>query len=245
MNKKRDITKGTLHIILSAVSRFRDARQGAETKGCDYIHMMKTLRAFLAPLIAPVLAVAMALPAAAQQTPLADLSGYLNNMRTATGEFTQINGDGTIATGTIYINRPGRIRFEYAPPDQTLVLAGQGSVAIFDPKSNTGPETYPLSRTPLSIILAEQVNLGQARMVVDHSYDGTATTVTAQDPENPDYGNIQLVFTANPVQLRQWVINDDAGNSTTVVLGDLRTGQSLSARLFDIEAENNRRTIQR
>lgn len=207
--------------------------------------MMKTLRAFLAPLLAPVLAVAMALPAAAQQIPLDDLSGYLNDMRTASGEFTQINGDGTISTGTIYINRPGRIRFEYAPPDETLVMAGQGSVAIFDPKSNTGPETYPLSRTPLSIILAEQVNLGQARMVVDHSHDGTATTVTAQDPDNPDYGNIQLVFTANPVQLRQWVINDDAGNSTTVVLGDLRTGQSLSARLFDIQSESNRRSTQR
>lgn len=203
------------------------------------------MRSFLAPLIAPVLAIAMALPAAAQQLPLNALSDYLNGLRTATGAFTQINGDGTIATGTIYINRPGRIRFEYAPPDQTLVIAGTGSVAIFDPKSNTGPETYPLSRTPLSIILADQVNLGQARMVVGHSYDGTATTVTAQDPQNPEYGNIQLVFTGNPVQLRQWVINDDAGNSTTVVLGDLQTGGAMAARLFDIQAEANRRTTDR
>lgn len=192
-------------------------------------------------ILAPVLALAMALPAAADKLPLGDLSTYLNGLRTATGEFTQINGDGTISTGTIYINRPGRIRFEYAPPDKTLVIAGSGSVAIFDPKSNVGPETYPLSRTPLSIILANRVDLAQARMVVAHSYDGTATTVTAQDPQNPDYGNIQLVFTGNPVQLRQWVINDDAGNSTTVVLGDLRTGTSFAGRLFDIQAEANRR----
>ena len=193
-------------------------------------------------LAAPVLVMAMALPAAAEKLPLSALSQYLNSLRTATGAFTQINGDGSISTGTIYISRPGNIRFEYAPPDSTLVMAGAGSVAIFDAKSNTGPETYPLSRTPLSIILADRVNLEQARMVRGHSYDGTATTVTAQDPEHPEYGNIQLVFTGNPIQLRQWIINDDAGNSTTVILGDLRTGQSLSSRLFDIQAEADRRS---
>ncbi|MGR3507282.1 MAG: LolA family protein [Paracoccaceae bacterium] len=196
-------------------------------------------------LLAPVLVVVMALPAAAEKLSLSALSQYLNNLRTATGAFTQINGDGTISTGTIYINRPGRIRFEYAPPDDTLVIAGSSSVAIFDAKSNTGPETYPLARTPLSIILADTVNLGQARMVVGHTYDGTATTVTAQDPDNPDYGNIQLVFTGNPIQLRQWLINDDAGNSTTVVLGDMQTGTAMSASLFNIQLEANRRSSNR
>lgn len=196
-------------------------------------------------LLAPVLVMVMALPAAAEKLSLSALSQYLNNLRTATGAFTQINGDGTISTGTIYINRPGRIRFEYAPPDNTLVIAGGSSVAIFDPKSNTGPETYPLARTPLSIILADTVNLGQARMVVGHTYDGTATTVTAQDPDNPDYGNIQLVFTGNPIQLRQWLINDDAGNSTTVVLGDMRTGTAMAASLFNIQLEANRRSNDR
>ena len=193
-------------------------------------------------ILAPVFVMAMALPAAAERLSLQALSQYLNGLRTATGAFTQINGDGTIATGTIYIHRPGRIRFEYAPPDNTLVIAGTSSVAIFDPKSNQGPETYPLARTPLSIILAETVNLGQARMVVGHSYDGTATTVTAQDPAHPEYGNIQLVFTGSPIQLRQWIINDDAGNSTTVVLGDMRTGGTMRAALFDIQGETMRRS---
>lgn len=226
---------------LSAASRFCDAWPGANRGKQGYICAMNMMRL----LAAPVLVMAMALPAAAEKLPLSALSDYLNSLRTATGAFTQINGDGTISTGTIYISRPGRIRFEYAPPDSTLVLANTGSVAIFDPKSNTGPETYPLSRTPLSIILAERVDLARARMVVGHSYDGTATTIRAQDPENPDLGSIQLVFTDNPIQLRQWIINDDAGNSTTVVLGEMRTGTSLAARLFDIQREADRRTQDR
>lgn len=179
------------------------------------------------------ISLAAALPAAAQKLSLGAISGYLNDLQTAKGEFTQINDDGTISTGTLYIKRPGRVRFEYNPPEQALVVAGASTVVIFDKKSNQPSETYPLSRTPLSIILARQVNLGRAKMVTGHSYDGTATIVTAQDPEHPEYGNIQLKFTANPVELRQWIIDNGSGSRTTVVLGDLQKGVNLSSSLFD------------
>jgi len=193
--------------------------------------MMKHL---LAPALAAGLALASALPAAAERLPLDAISQYLNGMKTAQAQFTQINGDGSMSTGQLYIKRPGRVRFEYNPPEESLVLAGGGAVAIFDAKSNTGPETYPLSKTPLSIILAENVNLGQARMVTGHTSDGNTTTVTAQDPAHPEYGDIRLVFTGNPIELRQWVIRDDTGSTTTVVLGDLQTGVSLGDGMFNI-----------
>jgi Outer membrane lipoprotein carrier protein LolA. len=73
-------------------------------------------------------------------------------------------------------------------------------------------------------------------MVTGHTSDGTTTTVTAQDPENPQYGNIQLVFTANPVELRQWIITDDAGTQTTVILNNLQTGVQVRDILFNIGA---------
>ena len=187
--------------------------------------------------LALVTAIASALtaPAWAEKLSLNAISSYLNGMQSAKGSFTQVNDDGTISTGTIYIKRPGKIRFEYNPPDKTLVLASAGAVAIFDPKTNQGPETYPLNRTPLKIILAKNVDLGRANMVTGHSYDGTATIVTAQDPEHPEYGNIQLKFTGNPVELRQWIINDDSGSRTTVVLGALNKGGNMPLALFDIE----------
>jgi outer membrane lipoprotein-sorting protein len=189
---------------------------------------------------AALMSLALALPAAAQQISLNELSRYLNGLTTAKSAFTQINDDGTISTGTIFIKRPGRVRFEYDPPERALVLASAGAVVIFDPKTNQAPETYPLSRTPLSIILAKNVNLAQADMVVAHSYDGTSTTVTAQDPKRPDLGNIQLVFTGKPTELRQWVINDDAGSRTTVILGALETGERMPNSLFSLPEENDR-----
>jgi outer membrane lipoprotein-sorting protein len=189
---------------------------------------------------AALMSLALALPAAAQQISLNELSRYLNGLTTAKSAFTQINDDGTISTGTIFIKRPGRVRFEYDPPERALVLASAGAVVIFDPKTNQAPETYPLSRTPLSIILAKNVNLAQADLVVAHSYDGTSTTVTAQDPKRPDLGNIQLVFTGKPTELRQWVINDDAGSRTTVILGALETGERMPNSLFSLPEENDR-----
>lgn len=174
-----------------------------------------------------------ALPAAAEKLSLNQISGYLNGLKTAQGAFTQINDDGSISSGTLYISRPGKMRFEYDPPEQALVLASANAVVIIDNKSNQPPETYPLSRTPLSLILARQVNLGQARMVTGHDFDGTATIVTAQDPKNTEYGTIEMSFTGNPVQLRQWVINDANGGRTTVILGEFETGVRLQNRLFD------------
>lgn len=187
-------------------------------------------------LLAP-LALLLPLPAQAEKISLDAISGYLNSLTTVETDFTQINSDGSISTGKLYIKRPGRVRFEYAPPDRSLVIAGGQQVAIYDAKSNQPPEQYPLKRTPLNLILGEKIDLDSASMVVGHVEDGTSTRVRAQDPENPEYGSIELVFTGAPLELRQWVITDDLGAETTVILGELTKGGSLGARLFDITAE--------
>ncbi|MEX0284189.1 MAG: outer membrane lipoprotein carrier protein LolA [Paracoccaceae bacterium] len=175
----------------------------------------------------------LAAPVAAEQLPLNAISRYLNSFQTARSDFTQVNDDGTLSRGTLFMKRPGRVRFEYSGRNAAKVIAGQGSVVIHDPKSNQPPESYPLRRTPLSIILAERVDLGRAQMVVGHDYDGTATRVRAQDPEHPEYGSIDMYFTDSPVELRKWVINDGNGGQTTVILGGIQTNLSLANSLFN------------
>jgi len=198
-----------------------------------YINPMKPLRALLAPLAL----LALSAPAFAEKISLPDLSAYLNRLTTVQSDFTQVNADGTVSLGKIFIKRPGRVRFEYAPPDKSLVLASAGSVAIFDAKSNQPAEEYPLKRTPLNLILADNIDLGRAKMVVGHKEVDNTTRVVAQDPEHPEYGTIELVFTANPVELRQWVITDDVGNQTTVILGEMKKGGTFPTSYFNIDAE--------
>jgi outer membrane lipoprotein-sorting protein len=188
----------------------------------------------------PVLWAAMALPAAAEKLSLGEISTYLNGLRTAQGQFTQVNEDGSISTGRIMLKRPGRVRFEYDPPESALVVADGDTVGIVDPRSNER-QGYPLHRTPLKIILERNVNLGRAKMVTGHVSDGTTTTVRAQDPDNPDYGSIDLVFTADPVELRQWIINDANGGRTTVILGDLVKDVRLADENFVIPGRDKLR----
>jgi outer membrane lipoprotein-sorting protein len=198
-------------------------------------------RSPMALFVLPIAVCSFAGTALADPISLIEISRYFNSFFTAQSGFTQINPNGTLFTGRLFIRRPGRVRFEYDPPEQSLVLAGGGQVAIFDGRSNQGPTQYPLSRTPLSLILAEDVDFSTDSMVVDHFNDDTTTSVVAQDPEHPEYGNIRLVFTHEPTELRQWIITDDIGRETTVILGEMEVDVQLSSFLFDITAEANAR----
>lgn len=181
-----------------------------------------------------------ALSGAAEQLTLAEISAYLNGITTLQSDFRQFNADGSVSTGTLYIRRPGRMRFEYDPPEQALVIAAASAVVIIDQKSNQPSETYPLSRTPLSLILDRDIDLTRAGMVRNARFDGTATIVTAFVPDEPDAGYIELAFTDQPTRLRDWVITDATGGQTRIVLGELETGMNLPAALFDAGRETSR-----
>ena len=135
--------------------------------------------------LAAILLALTALPAMAQQLSLNGISRYLNSLTTLEAEFTQINADQTISTGVIKIQRPGRARFEYNPPDETLVIAGGQQLAVFDAKSNTGPEQYPLRETPLNLILARTVDLSRSGMVVGHDYDSAFSVAVVRFTSRP------------------------------------------------------------
>ncbi len=191
-----------------------------------------------------ILAVALSLAASAswavEKLSLSEISAYLNGLSTVVAPFTQYNDDGSTSTGTLYLHRPGRMRFEYDPPNGATVVAGAGAVVIHDPKSNQPPESYPLKRTPLSLILDRRVDLSRANMVVGHRQEGGSTVVTAQDPQNPDHGRIDLMFSGKPVELRKWVIHDNGGGRTAVVLGPLQKGGRLSSNLFSHQGGGSR-----
>ena len=188
-----------------------------------------------------VLCLILATPVAAEKISLNEISSYFNAMTTAEAQFSQFTDTGETSTGRLFIRRPGRIRFEYDPPEATLVVVGGGQVAVFDPKSRDELLRFPLRHSPLSLVLERTVDLAQRDMVVAHFEAESQTAVTLQDPENPDYGFIQLIFTDNPVQLRQWVVQDNYGGRTRIVLDSLTQGGKLSNVLFNIQHEMQKR----
>lgn len=184
----------------------------------------------------------LAQPLWAEPVPLATLSNYLNTLKTEQAAFVQTNADGSKSTGTLYIKRPGRARFEYDPPfDDTLVLVSGGQVAIYDGRASGKPEQYPLSRTPLNLILARNIDLTRASMVTGHGEDTGRTVVAAQDPDHPEYGKIYLYFETAPLRLSEWLIVSETGEKTQVVLKPFTARTDLPPSLFNIATETNRR----
>ena len=192
--------------------------------------------------IISILCMVLASPVAAEKISLNEISSYFNAMTTAEAQFSQITDTGETSTGRLFIRRPGRIRFEYDPPEATLVVVGGGQVAVFDPKSRDEPLRFPLRYSPLNLVLEREVDLAQRDMVVAHFEVESQTAVTLQDPENPDYGFIQLIFNDNPVQLDQWVVQDNSGGQTHIILDSLTEGGKLSNMLFNIQHEMRKRS---
>lgn len=201
-------------------------------------------RDFTALALAGLLVPPLSAPALAQSNgliPLNEISSYLRGLDLAQAPFTQRNSDGSTSTGTLYLRRPGRARFEYDPPAEALVMVGGGTVAIFDDKGDPTPESYPLRRTPLSVILSRNVDLAGSDAIFGHRQDEDLTTILAHDPKNPQYGQIALQFAAGPTRLSRWIITGETGERTVIELGRLSRPSQLSNNLFNIKGETDRR----
>lgn len=183
------------------------------------------------------LALLFALPAAAQDArELARISAYLNAIDTLTGTFVQVDPDGVLSEGQFYMKRPGRIRFEYNEPNPALVVADGFWVGVVD-KRYESVDRYPLSDTPLNLILKENVNLAAEGAVTGIERREGKMRVTATDPSHPERGSIILVFTDNPLELRQWIVEDAQGGLTTVALSETRRNVGVENALFVIPGD--------
>ncbi len=181
-------------------------------------------------------------PAFAQKISLDRISRYFNSIRTAEARFRQVNDDGSRSTGSLVMQRPGRIRFDYDDPLDVLVLASAGQVGIFDGASNLQKaERYPLNQTPLALILARRVDIGNTSAVRGHYEEDGVTTVVVQDPRRRELGYVELKFRDQPVRLVGWRTVDGGGSSTELYLSDFETGAEYPAYLFSIKREEDRR----
>ncbi|MBL4667395.1 MAG: outer membrane lipoprotein carrier protein LolA [Sneathiella sp.] len=162
---------------------------------------------------------------------IARVEAYLNKITTLKAHFLQVNSEGHVAEGNVLINRPGRARFEYEPPAQILVVA-DGTWLVFHDKELDETTRIPLSATPISVLLEEDVELSGDVTVTSVEKDGGILRVNIIDTDEPDEGGITLVFTLHPFALRKWLITDPQGSTTSVSLSNMERGLEFKAELF-------------
>jgi outer membrane lipoprotein-sorting protein len=165
------------------------------------------------------------------------MSSYLSNVQTLIGDFVQIGPDGGRTTGKFYIQKPGKVRFEYEPPSPIDVIADGSSVVVRDRKLAT-QDLYPLSQTPLRYLLADQIDLVRDTNLVAVSRDNTYVGVTIEERQIlVGTHRLMLMFGAKDMQLRQWTVTDPQGYDTTVAVYNLDTAHKPDPNLFKINYE--------
>ena len=175
-------------------------------------------------------------PSLAEKISLNKISDYINGLTTLQADFEQINSDGSIDRGKLYIRRPGRMRLEYTAPNNALVIAGAGSVAIFDDKSKNGPTLFPLKKTPLNLLLKKNVDLSKNEMITEHTANNENTFIVAKDPKRKSQGSIKMVFSNSPVSLQGWTITNQSNQKTKIILDKLDKKTKIPLYLFNISA---------
>lgn len=161
-------------------------------------------------------------------------NAYFTGLTTLIADFTQVGGDGQRIGGTLFLQRPGKVRFDYDAPSNLEVIADGRSVAVRDRKLAT-QDLYSISQTPLKFLLREQVNLGQDIKVTGISAEPNAVRINLEDSSTiAGTSRITLFFDAEVQNLNQWRIVDAQGFQTVVVLNKPQRGRAIDQSMFYI-----------
>jgi outer membrane lipoprotein-sorting protein len=184
-------------------------------------------------------------PFDAKQRALLDrISNYLSSVQTMVGKFVQVGPDGGRTEGTFYMQKPGRVRFEYNPPSPIDIIADGSSVVVRDRKLAT-QDLYPLSQTPLRYLLAERISLLRDTDVVSVSADDSfATVVIEQKQLFVGTDRLMIMFDAKDLTLKQWTVTDPQGFDTTVAVYNLDSTKKPDPNLFVINYQREQTGVQ-
>ena len=172
---------------------------------------------------------------AKQRTTLDRISLYLSSVQTMVGNFVQVGPDGGKTQGTFYIQKPGKVRFEYNPPTPIDIIADGSSVVVRDRKLAT-QDLYPLSQTPLRFLLADRLDLLRDTNLIGVYADDVFVTVVIEESQIlGGTHRVMLMFGAQDYQLRQWTVTDPQGYDTTVAVYNLDASKAPDPNMFRID----------
>ena len=168
------------------------------------------------------------------QANLARIETYLNDLGSMQSSFVQANPDGTHSKGTMYLRRPGRLRFEYDLPDNYLVIA-HGEWFIYVDKELDEATYLPVEKTPAYFILKKNINFGNKLRVASFQNANKVFRVEIEQVDEPDSGRVIMIFTDAPLQLRKWQVIDSQGNLTDTTLINPNFDVPLNEELFEYD----------
>ena len=168
---------------------------------------------------------------------IAKANEYFATTQTMVSDFTQIAGDGRRTDGKLFVDKPGRLLFTYAPPATLQIVADGTSVAVIDRKLHT-QDLYFISQTPLKFLLDDHLDLARDTKVLDVTTDASTASIVVED--HATFGGttqIRLTFSRDPFALKQWTVIDPQGYQTMVSLSDVDLATKPDPAMFHINQE--------
>jgi outer membrane lipoprotein-sorting protein len=170
-----------------------------------------------------------------QKAQAARISSYLSSLQTLIGNFVQVGPDGTKTKGQFFIQKPGKVRFEYEAPNPIAIVADGSMVAVRDRNLET-QDLYPLSQTPLRYLLSDRIDLMKDTNVVSVTADDLFVSVTIEEHQLlTGTSRLMLMVGAKDGQLKQWTVTDPQGYDTTVAVYNLDTTRKIDPSMFKID----------
>jgi outer membrane lipoprotein-sorting protein len=164
------------------------------------------------------------------------IADHFSSVRSMSGEFVQFGPKGEQTGGKFYIQRPGKILFNYEKPATFKVVSDGKSVAITNTKLKTA-DIYPLSKTPLKLLLDDRIDLSNQK-VQKVTEDADLTTIVLMDKSVFGNSRITMMFDPKNYELRQWTVTDAQGKDTTVMIFNVTEGAKVDAKAFVIDYQN-------
>jgi outer membrane lipoprotein-sorting protein len=170
-------------------------------------------------------------------TAVGKANAYFNAHMTMVADFVQLSADGRRTDGKLYVQRPGKLRFEYNRPATLEIVADGTSVAIRDRKLAT-QDVYFIGQTPLKFLLKDKIDLARDTKILDVKTDERSVAILIEDKATfGGTSRIRLVFDAATFQLRQWTVTDPQGYETLVSLSNVDLAEKPDPSLFRINYE--------
>jgi len=196
----------------------------------------RRLLALLALAMAPLMIATAPPPAplsAEDGALVAKAVAYLDALTCDKGRFEQIDARGALTTGTFFLQRPGRARFDYDPPSGLVIASNGFKVTVVDRRLKT-IQGYPLAFTPLGLFLARNIRLDRGVVVTAVDRTVAGFSLTARDRRHPNQGSIEMTFTDDPIRLAGWTVTDSRGQSVQVRLAALTPATPQNGRFFEL-----------
>lgn len=178
------------------------------------------------------------------RTDLARIDASMNATHSFQGDFIQVAPTGVVSRGKIWLQRPGKVRFEYDAPNPLLIVSDGVTLVQNDRQLETF-DRVPLSATPLNYFLKENINLTNDTEVTALQKLPGQWLVTARDGSGQQQGSMTMVFDSETLALQTWVITDDFGGATRVQLSNLNYNGSIDPRVFILREDSDRRDRRR